>query len=485
MNDIDIYFTSTRSLCPVCRRLIDAKIIFRDGKVYFKKFCPEHGFSEVLICSSSDWYLKSLSIIKPGTIPLHFSTKVEKGCPEDCGLCSDHQQHTCLPIIEITDACNLECPICLVHNRNRYFMTLEEYQAIIDRLILCEGTLDLINLSGGEPTIHPQFFQIIDLSIRPEILRISVSSNGLKIAQDESFAEKIKQKDVVLSLQLDGFKPETHIALRGRDLTEIKGKTLERLKEYQIPTSITMTLAKGVNEDEVGRALEYALENEHVLSIMFQPAAYTGLRGRHFHRPNGERITIPDVISLIANQSGGLLKTSDFTPLPCCHPTCFALTYLLKLNNGPADCGLKEQFRIPKSEFRNQFVPIPRLIDIEGYLDIIKNRAIMGLEKESFEAIKDAVYRLWSSAGLVPDSEKVLKTIRDVLKEISAIRTFSPKEALKLGEKRVKSILIHAFMDEDIFDITRAMKCCDQYPLPDGRLMPCCVYNLLYRSESR
>jgi len=356
-------------------------------------------------------------------------------------------------------------------------MTLEEYQAIIDRLILCEGVLDVINLSGGEPTIHPQFFQIIDLSVRPEILRVSVSSNGLKIAQDERFAVQFAQRDVVLSLQLDGFKPETHIALRGRDLTEIKGKTLERLKEYQIPTSITMTLAKGVNEDEVGRVLQYALENEHVLSVMFQPAAYTGLRGRHFLRPNEERITIPDVISLIANQSDGLLETSDFTPLPCCHPTCFALTYLLKLD---------ESSPLSKKRVRGDygsFTPIPRLIDIEGYLDIIKNRAIMGLEKESFESIKDSVYRLWSSAGLVPDSEKVLKTIREVLKEISSLGTFSPKEALKLGEKRVKSIFIHAFMDEDTFDITRAMKCCDQYPLSDGRLMPCCVYNLLYRSE--
>lgn len=458
----DIYFSSTRSLCPLCRELIDAKVIFRDGRVYFRKFCPDHGFSEALICSDSDWYLRSLSIIKPGTIPLHFSTEMEKGCPEDCGLCPDHQQHTCLPIIEITDACNLECPICLVHNRNRYFMTLEEYQAIIDGLILCEGTLDLINLSGGEPTIHPQFFQMVDMSIRSEIMRVTLSSNGLRIARDERFAAELAERDVVLSLQLDGFRPETHIALRGSDLTEIKGMALEKLKSYQIPTSITMTLAKGVNEGEVGKILQYTLENEHVLSIMFQPAAYTGLRGRHFPRPDGERITIPDVISLIADQSNGLLETSDFTSLPCSHPVCFALTYLLKLDDG-------------------SFVPIPRLVDVEQYLDIIKNRAIMGLEKESFEAIKDSVYRLWSSAGLVPDSEKVLRTIRDVLREISSIGTFSPKEVLRLGEKRVKSILIHAFMDEDTFDISRAMKCCDQYPLPDGRLMPCCVYNTIYR----
>ena len=462
MSHTDVYFTSTRSLCPFCGKLIDAKVIFRDRKVYFKKSCPEHGFSEALICNDSDWYIRVLSITKPGTIPLHFSTEVEKGCPEDCGLCPDHQQHTCLPIIEITDACNLDCPICLVHNRNQYFMTLEEYQAIIDRLILCEGTLDVINLSGGEPTIHPQFFEMIDLSIRPEIVRISVSSNGLKMAQDEKFAEEFARRDAVLSLQLDGFRPETHIALRGRDLTEIKSKALERLKEYQIPTSITMTLAKGINEDEVGGVLEYALTNEHVLSVMFQPAAYTGLRGRHFPRPDGERITIPDVISLIAEQSEGVLEVSDFTSLPCSHPACFALTYLLKLDDG-------------------SFVPISRLVDIEQYLDIIKNRAIMGLEKESFHAIRDSVYRLWSSAGMIPDSEKILGTVREVLREISNIGTFSPKSALKLGEKRIKSILIHAFMDEDTFDIARVMKCCDQYPLPDGRLMPCCVYNMLYR----
>ncbi|HZQ45901.1 MAG TPA: hypothetical protein VFC07_02720, partial [Verrucomicrobiae bacterium] len=116
------FHSFSKGLCPQCRRLVDGQRIIRDNKVYLRKQCPEHGRSEALISGDADWFLKSLSYIKPGSVPLKHSTTVARGCPSDCGLCPDHEQHSCLPIIEITNYCNLECPICIVQNRHNYNM---------------------------------------------------------------------------------------------------------------------------------------------------------------------------------------------------------------------------------------------------------------------------------------------------------------------------------------------------------------------------
>src|SRR6187401_1065947 len=183
----EVFHSFSRGLCPQCRKPVDGMRLLRDGKVYLRKQCPRHGASEALISGDADWFLRSLTYIKEGSVPLKHSTKVEDGCPKDCGLCPDHEQHSCLPIIEITNHCNLECPICIVQNRNNYHMSIGEFQATIDGLIEKEGLLDTVNLSGGEPTIHPRFFDLLDIARRPEISRVSLSTNGLRIASDEGF----------------------------------------------------------------------------------------------------------------------------------------------------------------------------------------------------------------------------------------------------------------------------------------------------------
>ena len=144
--DQEVFHSFSKGICPECRQLVDGSRIIRDGKVYLRKQCSEHGQSEALISGDAEWFLKSLTYIKPGSVPLKHSTPVDKGCPHDCGLCADHEQHSCLPIIEITNYCNLECPICIVQNRNNYHITREEFAGIIDGLIEKEGTLDTVFL---------------------------------------------------------------------------------------------------------------------------------------------------------------------------------------------------------------------------------------------------------------------------------------------------------------------------------------------------
>jgi hypothetical protein len=457
---------TTRGVCPVCRRLLPASVLRQGEEIRLERDCPEHGRSLSLLSSDADFYLKSLSTIKPGTVPLAFSTEVREGCPADCGLCPSHEQHTCMPIIEITERCDLDCPICLVESgrgrRSGGDLGLADLGRILDTLVRAEGTLELINLSGGEPTLHPEIRDIVRLCRRPEIVRTSISTNGLRLAEDDALLDHLVENDVLVSLQFDGFSGDVTRRLRGADILAAKEKVLAKMESRQAPLSLVVTVAKDVNEGEIGRILDYFFRHDHVVSLMFQPLSHTGRReGPPFNAL--DRLTVPDIIRTVAASSSGRLERGDFTPLPCSHPACFALTYLLRLDDG-------------------SLTPLPRLVSVETCLDIIKNRSLPGLDSASFARIKDCLYEIWSSTGAAPDSRKVLAAIKSMLQEVSGPgREFSPRAALAVGERRIKSIFIHHFMDEDNFDLARAVRCCSHYPLPDGRLMPACTYNVLYR----
>jgi uncharacterized radical SAM superfamily Fe-S cluster-containing enzyme len=462
----EVFHSFSKGICPKCRELVDGVRILRDGKVYLRKQCPRDGRSEALISGDADWFLKSLTYITKGSVPLKHSTGTSEGCPKDCGLCPDHEQHSCLPIIEITNHCNLECPICIVQNKNNYTMTRGEFTATIDGLIEKEGTLDTVNLSGGEPTVHPEFLDFLDLAKRPEISRVSVSTNGLRCATDYAFCQELARKKVYVNLQLDALRnPELRILRGAGDQESAKRRALENLEKAGVRTTIVSTVAKGVNDGQIGDCVRLLYERDFILSLMFQPAAYTGYGGAHFgpHDPLNV-ITIPDVVRCAEEQTGGALRKSDFLPLPCSHPGCFGLTYLLKTDEG--------------------FIPFPRFIELDQYLEIISNRGTIRPD-ETFEgAIKATIDQLWSSAGQIPDSDRILKTLKKALRLMyPEDRVLELEERLHLGEGLVKTIFIHAFMDEHTFEVDRIKKCCTHYAMPDGRLMPGCAYNMFYRHK--
>jgi uncharacterized radical SAM superfamily Fe-S cluster-containing enzyme len=460
----EVFHSFSKGICPRCRRLVDGQRIIRDGKVFLRKHCPEHGRSEALISGDAEWFLKSLVYIKPGSVPLKHSTTVSRGCPSDCGLCPDHEQHSCLPIIEITNYCNLECPICIVQNRHNYSMTASEFGRIIDGLIEKEGTLDTINLSGGEPTIHPQFLELLDLAKRPEIARVSISTNGVRVASEPEFCHELARRGAYVNLQLDALSNPQLRTLRGAgDQEGLKRRALDNLKTAGVRTTIVSTLAKGINDNAIGDCVRLLLDNDFILSLMFQPAAYTGYGGAHFapHNPL-DVITIPDVVRFCEEQTGGVLRRSDFHPLPCSHPSCFALTYLLKTDSG--------------------VIPFPRFIELEHYLEAIANRGTLRPDETLERGIRETIDSLWSGSGQVPDCEAILATLRRLLKLMyQTDRALALEDRLQIGESLVKTIFIHAFMDEHTFEVDRIKKCCTHYALPDGRLMPGCAYNMFYR----
>ena len=463
----EAFHSLSRGLCPTCKRVVDGARVIRDGKVYLRKQCPEHGRSEALISGDAAWFLRSLAFTKPGDLPLAYSTPVARGCPDDCGLCPDHEQHSCLPIIELTNHCDLDCPICIVQNRHNYEMSRAELGRILDGLVEKEGRIETINLSGGEPTLHPEFLSMLDLCLeKKEIARVSISTNGLRCATDPAFCAELAKRGVYVALQLDALSGAALGALRGAgDHLAARARALDNLEKAGVRTTIVSTVARGVNEHLVGDAVRLLYERDFILSLTFQPAAYTGYGGAHFpkHDPL-DVVTIPDVVRAAEEQSNGLLKKSDFLPLPCSHPSCFALTYLLGTDTG--------------------YIPFPRFIDLERYMDLLANRGTIRPDAELEDAIKSTIDDMWTSSAQVPDADKILRSLRRaIFLMYPEERALELEERLRVGERLIKTIFVHGFMDAHTFELERIKRCCTHYALPDGRLMPGCAYNTLYRDK--
>ncbi len=456
------YLGHTTSTCPECLQLIPVKIMSNNGSVYFDKHCPEHGMSKALISEDTSHYLKCRDYARPGTIPLKFNSEVQQGCPKDCGLCPQHEQHCCHPIVEITDCCDLACPICIADNRSRGFMPVDSFKKIVDNLVDSEGHLENITLSGGEPTLHPDFWTLVKEAQRPEVSRVSLVTNGLKISKDLSFCKQLVDNNVYVILQWDGVDKGTHIKLRGRDLSRIKQKALDNLEKYNIPVQLIFVAAKGINEQGIGEAIKLLFSKDHILSIAFQPLAFIGKGGSTFECDPMNRTTIPGVINELEKQSQGVLKKDDFFPLPCPNPECISLTYLLKMDDG-------------------SYVPFPRFMDIKKYLHMLSNSATLPPDQNTEEAMQEIINDLWSTTGEIPDSKKITSALRRAILEIYSKNSANYQDMVRATERQAKSIFIHHYMDRYNFDLARVIKCCHHYPRADIKIYPICAYNMFYR----
>jgi uncharacterized radical SAM superfamily Fe-S cluster-containing enzyme len=462
----DRVFKQTTSVCPTCLRLIEVDVVIRSGKVYFSKDCPSCGKSEALVSEDARYYVRAYAFARAGTEPLHYSTKAHHGCPTDCGVCDEHEQHTCLPIVEVTDHCNLECPICIVNNRYSNHLSLAEFQGIVDGMVRREGLCESIALSGGEPTSHPQILELIRVATRPEIGRVVIITNGLRLGRDRAFAEAIRDSGAYVALQLDGFSADTHEKIRGRDLVAEKDAALRVLKELRIPTQIIFVATRGANEHQIGRAVELLLAEEHILSLSFQPAAFTGYGGGKYPGDPMDRLTIPGVIQRIEEQTAGRLRKSDFFPLPCSHPQCVSLTYLMRLEDG-------------------SHLPFSRFVDFNRFGTLLRSSATLPANEQIHEALHEVIHDVFARQDEIERGGDVLAALRGLLQQMFPDRPVSPKESVRIGEGRAKSIFLHHYMDRHDFDLERLRKCCHHYPQADGRVMPACGFNMFHRGAAK
>lgn len=438
----------TRSLCPVCKKVVDAQIRARDEKVFMFKRCEEHGAFESMISSDLKMYQGSHVFNKPGQVPLEYGAEVKRGCPHDCGICPDHQQHTCLAVLEITNSCNLSCPSCFAGAGHSDYLGLEQIDFMLDQYVRYEGHPEVLQISGGEPTLHPKLFEIIKRTKSKNIKHVMLNTNGIRLAEDDDFAKELAEADIELYLQFDGFKPETYEKLRGiRAVWPLKQAALERIAKYKIPTTLVSTLEKGLNDDQIGGIIDFAIKNRFVRGITFQPIIY--LNDRVTFDPM-DRLTLPDVVKEIEVQTRSLLKISDFVPLPCSYPTCCSLTYIFLKNN--------------------EVIPVTRKIKVEEYLDYLRNKVILS----PASILRQALEGMWSASASL-NSAKVLKDFSCVC---GLPFTSNVLDELKNNALR---IMIKPFMDAHTFDLKRAMKCCIHVLRPDGKMIPFCVYNNIYR----
>lgn len=446
------YYDFTLSLCPECLRRVDAKIVFENDNVYMLKRCKIHGDSKVLIADDIAYYKNIRNYNKPSEVPLRFNTKTHFGCPYDCGLCPDHEQHSCLTIVELTDRCNLTCPTCYAgssptHGRHR---TLEEVKRMLDSVVLNEGEPDVVQLSGGEPTLHPDFFEIMDYAKTLPIKHLMLNTNGVKIAQDKEFVKRLKKysPDFEIYLQFDSFEAHALKVLRGADLTRIRKQAIENLNEVNLSTTLVVTLQKGLNDGEIGKIIDYALQQKCVRGVTLQPTQISG-RLENFD-PQENRITLTEVRRKILGQTT-VFKDSDIIPVPC-NPDALAMGYVLKIDGG--------------------VFPLTRYINPEDLLDNSKNTIVY--EQDAHLQLK--MLELFSTGNSVEVAEENLKSILCCLPRI---------DAPQLGYDNLFRVIIMQFIDAYNFDVRSIKKSCVHIVDKNYKIIPFETMNLFYRDDKK
>jgi len=257
-----IFLGQTTSLCETCLALVPAKILQEGDLVYYQKRCDEHGVQKTLISTEAAYWKRCRDFLKPGDVPLKFHTRIDQGCPYDCGLCPDHEQHSCLALIEVNEYCNLTCPTCFASSSplRAGQRSLAEVERMLDLLVDSEGQPDLLQISGGEPTLHPQILEILHAARRRPIRHVMLNTNGVRIAQDPKFVAALAEmkRAFEVYLQFDALSREALQTIRGADLRRVRERALDALEEAGISTTLVCVIRKGVNDQEIGDVLRYA-----------------------------------------------------------------------------------------------------------------------------------------------------------------------------------------------------------------------------------
>ena len=290
--------------------------MIEDACVWYLKRCRTHGVMKTLISDDLDYWRAQKLWLKPGDRPLTAQTRTEAGCPFDCGLCPDHEQHSCLAILEINQACDLACPVCFadaanVHGSHR---PLAEIERMLDALVASEGEPDLVQLSGGEPTLHPDFFAILDAVKRRPVRHVMINTNGVRIAQDRAFVDRLASYKPALEvyLQFDSLNDDALMNLRGARLARVRRAALEALERVELSTTLVAVIKRGVNDHEVADIVRHALAWNCVRGVTFQPVQDAG-RNEGFD-PHAHRVLLTQIRREVGKS--GVFDTEDMIPLP-------------------------------------------------------------------------------------------------------------------------------------------------------------------------
>ncbi len=447
-----IFYDTAVSICASCYRRVDAKIVFQDGAVWMLKRCPQHGPERVMLADDIAYYKRSREIfVKTPEQVAHYNTPVKWGCPYDCGICPDHEQHGCTVLVEITDVCNLRCPTCYAMSgpHRTTHRTLEQVERMLDRAVANEVEPDIVQLSGGEPTLHPQFFEILDAAKKRPINYLMVNTNGVRIAEEPGFAERLAdyRGDFELYLQFDSFERQALMTLRAADMRRIHERALAKLNALEIPTTLVVTVRRGVNDHELGKIVEFALEQPCVRGVNFQPVQAAGRLEDYTggYNTDRDRLTLTEVRRKILRQTD-VFAPEDIIPVPC-HADSLAMAYALKVGD--------------------EVIPLTGLVAPEVLLDTGRNTVLY--ERE--QSVVESVFSLFSTHHSQSSEQRAMGELLEMAGN-------------KIQYDNVFRVLIVEFIDAHAFDLRSIRKTCIHIVHPDAkRVIPFDTYNLLYRDH--
>jgi uncharacterized radical SAM superfamily Fe-S cluster-containing enzyme len=479
INPIVRYLPKTvETLCPECGRNIIGRVFDWRSDVYMEKTCPEHGYCKDRIMTNTKLYLKCQQwSFQEGRGNPHVTDAAH--CPSDCGICNMHQSHTLLGQVDLTNRCNLSCPICFANANVTgyvYEPDFAEIHRLLENLRSYRPTpASAVQLTGGEPTIHPEFLRIVRAARDLGFSHIQIASNGLTLAKP-GFAEKCAEAGLhTVYLQFDGVDDDIYEYTRGRKLLDIKLEALENIHRAGMKACLVPTIVKGINDDQVPKILRFAIDNIHVISaIAYQPVSFTGRISRE--ERESQRYTLGDLARDIS--ATGLTEADrDFYPLSLVaplsrlfaavsgdpkitatsHPCCSSGTYFVIDNHKNA-------------------VPITRFMDVEGLFAEMEELAgkIDGSRFAFFYKLKvPRLFRKHFKGKEAPEGMNV-RTFLHTLKGLTDKRTGRGKA----GEKTYRTLMAAAmhFQDRYNYDVERVRRCVIHYSTPEG-IFPFCAYN--------
>ncbi|MBO9497815.1 MAG: radical SAM protein [Novosphingobium sp.] len=443
-----VFHGQTTSLCETCLEPVATKIVIEDDCVFYLKRCLSHGVQKTLISDDVEYWRQQKLWIKPGDRPLEAQTRTEAGCPFDCGLCPDHEQHSCLALIEVNRACNLACPVCFADaaDMNGSHRPLAEIEAMLDALVRSEGEPDLVQFSGGEPTIHPEFFAILDAAKARPIRHVMINTNGVRIAQDPEFVARLASYTPRLEvyLQFDALDDEALMDLRGARLSRIRREALEALERHNISTTLVAVVKRGVNDGEIAAIVRHALEWRCVRGVTFQPVQDAG-RNEGFD-PKANRMVLSQIRRAVAE--AGVFGLEDLIPLPC-NPDQICIGYGLRSGRS--------------------VTPITALLPREMILSGPNT-----ISYEAHPALREAVLDLFSLATAQADTSEKLAGLLCCLPQ-----ALVPEELTYADSFRV---VILQFLDRYNFDLGTVKRSCVHFVTEEGQIVPFDTYNTFYRA---
>ncbi len=483
------FIKHTKSLCPECLKELAAVLKEKGSKVIIEKDCPKHGHFEDIYWSDYEMFKRFEKYGQVGKGIMNPRTKTVKGCPYDCGLCPNHKSHTVLAIIDVTNACNLQCSICFAYAGKRGYLykpDLETSESIIEDL---RSNLPVpppaLQLSGGEPTMRPDLIEIVKIAKKKGFRHIEINTNGVRLADEKDGVGCIRelQKAGVDTyyLSFDGVTPESYLGRApshlgaeekvkySRWLYETKLKFIENCRKAGHRSVVLVpVIVRGMNDHQLGDIIQFAVKNIDVVRcVNFQPVSFAG-RTEEWEVKQG-RITIPEALHNIENQTSGAIKTKDFYPIPCtypisdflnaykskhhveftCHPHCGAATYLFVENE--------------------DIIPITEL----GNVDVFFND--LSLAAKDFRRGQRLKAKLRVGASALRNIKP--KILREVLPAI----TSGNYESLKPFHYKTLMIGLMHFMDAYNFDLERVERCTIHYGFPGGKIVPFCTMNTIHR----